>query len=362
MLFTLVPTAKARIVLLEPSKSFIPSAVTYTNKTIHFQDGDPYEGYSYWTYELGGTLQTQSDNRYAMNTAVSGYAEYFGFDEFVEHSVVSAQIMFETTLLAGTYHFQPLGYFYQKTALESNTHWALVINWDAGGLDLFYNTGNGNTPTSVNLVATAPSLGTDYQITLSNLGTQTFVEVQEIPFAGPPPPVIYSGYTTTETYDATALYAGFGQYSSGDGNIYGWWDDLCIIDSTFTYPEDGMGFDRIDAYVDEVFAQTLYDMDEGLGPTLEIDVTATNITLLIGCWLNSTIVGVTLTEGKSIIRQNITVVASNGTIVFSQNNLTWIASTDYGDDVFLYLYSVELDFTIIMGEIYTVTITYEAWW
>ena len=361
MLIVIVPIqpANARLIL---NNEFSPSAVTYTNKTIHFQEGDPYNGYSYWTYELGGSVQGPSDNKYYMNTDTSGYAEYFGFDEFVNHSIVSSQVIWKTTLLVGTYHFQPLGYFYQKTALESNTHWALAIDWDSTGIDLVYNSGNGETPTVVNLVATAPTLSINYNCTLSNLGDQTFVEIQDIS-TYPTYPIIYSGYITTESYDATSLYAGFGQYSSGDGNMYGVSDDFCIYDSTYTYSVDGTGFSRIDAHIDEVFSQTLYDFEGEDDSILEIEDNVTNITLLVDCWLNSTTYGIsTLAEGKNIIRLNITVTSVNSTVVFFQGNLTYLASADYGESVFLYQYSVYLDFTIMYGEIYTAIITYEIFY
>jgi hypothetical protein len=361
ILFVLIakpPQTEARVVLIDPNKAFSPSAVTYTNKTMHFQVGDPYEGYSYWEYEVSGTTQGPSDNEYYMGTNTNGYAEYFGFDEFVDHSVVRAQVEFRPDTITGTYHFQPLGYFYQKTNLESNTRWALVIDWDSSGIDLYYNTGNGDTPTSINLDGTAPTIGVNYNITLSNLGDQTFVEIQDTGSES----IIYSGYTTTESYDATSLYAGFGQYSSGSGAITGVWDVLSIFDSTFTYSENGTGFSRIDGYIDGVFAQTLYDMDEGFNRILEIAATVTNITLVIDCWLNSTTYGVsTIAEGKNIIRLNVTVTATNGTLVFSQANLTYISGFDYGDNVFLYQYSVQLDFTIISSNIYTVVLTYEIY-
>ena len=362
VLIAITPRAKARFVLIEPNKVFSPSAVTYTNKTMHYQTGDPYDGYSYWTYDVGTTTNAPSDNKYAMNTDASGEYAYFGFDEFVNHSLVSAQTIFRTTLLAGTYHFQPLGYFYQKTNLESNTRWALVIDWDSTGIDLYHNTGNGDTPTSVNLVGTAPTIGVDYNITLSNLGSSTFVEIQDIS-TYPTYPIIYSGYTTTNgVYDATVLYAGFGQWCSGAGNIYGWRDDFAIVDSEFTYSEDGTEFSRIDAYLDEEFTQTLYDMDEGINPILEVDATVTNITLLVDCWLNSTTYGIfTLAEGRNIIRQSVTVTASNSTVVFSQQNLTYVSATDYGDNVFLYQYSVQLDFAPNYGELYTVVVDYDVY-
>lgn len=348
--------------LLVLDNKFIPATTTYSNKTMHFQVADPYDGYSHWTYEFGGTVQGPSDNLYVMDTDVSGYAEYFGFDEFVNNSLVMAEVIFSTSLLAGTYHFQPLAYFYQKTALESNTHWALAIDWDVSGIDLYYNTANGSTPTSVNLVSGAPSLGTNYRCTISNLGSQTFVEIQDIS-TYPTYPIIYSGYTTTTgVYDASVLYAGFGQYSSGNGHIYGAWDDFTISDVILSVPTDGTGFDTIGAYIDEVYTHTFYDIDEGTNSSLEIDVSTTNITLLVQCWLNGTAYDASsLTEGKNLVRHDVTVRSSNGTIVFSQTNFTYLNGFDYGDNLFWLQYAVELDFTVNYGTVYTVTVTYEVY-
>jgi hypothetical protein len=355
--FASVPPAKARLVL---NKQFSPSAATYTNKTFHFQDSDPYT-YAYWQYNVGTTTNTQNNNKYIMDTDTNGDYAYFGFDEFVNHSVVSAQVIFETTLLVGTYHFQPLAYFYQKTNLESNTRWALALDWDSSGIDLYYNTGNGNTPTSVNLNNTAPTLGAEYKIILSNLDVQTYVYIQDL--STYPYPVIYEGYTTTGIYDARALYAGFGQYSTGSGHVYGWHDDFIIIDTVLSYSDSGTGFFMIDAYIDEVFTHTFYDIDEGLNSTLEIDPSVTNITLLIQCWLNATAYDVSsVAEGKNIIRHNVTVTNTNGTVVFSQNNFTYLSGFDYGDGLFLYQYSVQLDFTLTYGEIYRTIITYEVYY
>lgn len=351
------PAREAQIVLV--ISDFLPSEETYTYKTMNFTTGDPYNGYSYWTYDVGTTTNAPSDNKYAMNTDASGEYAYFGFDEFVEHGVVRAEVIFETTLLAGTYHFQPLGYFYQKTDLESKTRWALVINWNSSGIGLYYNTGNGDTPISVNLNDTAPSLAVDYKCTLSNLGDQTFVEIQDIS-TFPTYPIIYSGFTTTENYDATSLYAGFGQYSTGSGNIYGWRDDFSIIDVTYTYPEGGNGFNRIDAYVDEVFTQRLYDLDAGFNRTLGISPTITNLTILVECWLNSTTHDISnVAEGRNIIRHSIAVSSPSNESVFFQQNFTYISGVDYGDNVFLYQYSVQLNFTPIAGIIYTAVIEYE---
>jgi len=357
VVITITPQTTARIVLIDTNKGFNPSAVTYTNKTFHFQDSDPYT-YSYWQYEIGTVTNTQNTNEYRIDTDVNGEYAYFGFDEFVNKSVVSAQVQFETTLMAGTGHFQPLGYFYQKTNLESTTRWALVLNWDSSGLDLYYNTGNGDTPASHHLNDTAPYIGDDFIFKLSNLGDQTYVYVEDITGDRD---IIYNGYVTTEVYDATSLYAGFGQWCSASGNFYGNWDDFVIIDSHFEYPDDGSDFNRIDAYVNEAFAQTLYDQDEGYNTILTIDEAVTNLTFSVECWLNSTTYGIsTIQEGKNIIRHTISVISTNKTVVFSQTNLTYVEGIDYGDDVFLYRFSIELDFTITAGNIYTVTLSYEV--
>ena len=347
---------KTRIVL---NNDFSLSETTYTNKTMHFQVADPYEGYSYFTYESGGTVQGPSDNEYYMSTAVSGYAEFFGFDEFTDHSIVSSSVEWRTTLMAGTYHFVPLGYFYQKTALETNTHWALAIYWDSTGADLYYNTGNGDTPTVYPLFATAPSLSNPYEFTLQNFGDSTFVEIYDIPGDT----VLYNGTIQTPTFDASALYAGFGQYSSGNGNIYGVWDDLAIIDTIVDIPDYGYGFSTIDAYIDESFAHTFYDIVGGYNSTLEIDSTVINITLVIQCWLNGTLFDAsTVAEGVNIIRHNVTVTNQNNTIMFSQSNFTYSWGIEYDEDLFLYEYWIELDFVLTMGEIYTATITYEVFY
>jgi len=356
--FAHIQPAQARFVL---TKEFSTSAVTYTNKTISFPYvGDPYEGYSIFTYDVGSTTNAPTDGFYVMSTNLDGEYAYFGFDEFVNNRLVSAQSRFMVASVAGTYHFQPLGYFYQKTDLESKTRWALVLDWDASGLVLYHNTGNGDTPSSIVLTTATPETMAWHTVKLSNLGDQTFVEViREYDSE-----VIYCGYETTASgYDATALYAGFGEYCTGAGNVWGRWDDFVIIDTIYTYASAGTGLGKIDVYVDEVFSQTLYDIDGGSNPILDIDLPVTNITLVVDCWLNSTTYDFSTTiEGKNIIRHNITVMSRNETVVFSQTNLTYVSGADYGDDVFWYQYSIQIDFTLIYGEIYTVTVTYEVFY
>ena len=338
---------------------FSLSETTYTNKSMRFQVADPYEGNSYFTYESGGTVQAPSDNMYAMDTDVSGYAEFFGFDEFVDHSVVSSSVWFKTTLLAGTYHFVPLGYFYQKTVLETNTHWALAVYWDSTGCDLYYNTANGATPSSVSLFATAPGIGNPYNITLQNFGDQTFVQVYDTVAHSN----LYSGYITTPTYDATSLYAGFGQYSSGNGHIYGWRDDFFIFDTIVDTPTNGSGLSTINAYIDEVFTHTFYDIVTGYNSTLVIDSAVTNITLVVQCWLNGTAFDIdTISQGVNQLRHNVTVTNLNNTVMFTQSNFTYSWGIEYGDGLFLFEYWVQLDFTVAMSEIYKTIISMEVYY
>jgi hypothetical protein len=351
------PSGNANIVL---NNDFALSETTYTNISMDFESGDPYNGYSVWTYTIGG-LQGPSDGSYVMDCD-SGEYTFFGIDEFVNNSIVKAEVEFNPTEFSGgTYHYQPLGYFYQKTALESNTHWALVLYWSASGLRLYYNTGNGNTPSYFTLNTSTPKEDYIYTCFLYNFGTETYVSVIDITPLGDG--IIYNDYVLTPTYDATSLYAGFGEYGSSGTNIWGRWDDFTVYDFHFDIPTDGYGFSAIDAYIDEEFAHTFYAIVSGYNSTLVIDSTVTNITLVIQCWLNGTTFNAdTATEGKNIIRHNVTVTNTNNTIMFSQSNFTYVWGIEYNDDLFLYEYWVELDFTVAMGEIYKIVLQMEIFY
>jgi len=355
-----IPQANARLVLIN---EFSPSAVTYTNKTMTFESGDPYGGYSYWTLSGGGTQQ-HSEYYYGMDCdGTPTEFEFFGFDEFVNHSFISAETNFKPFAAPGsTFDHVPLAYFYQKTALDDHKHWAVAVTLDEVGFSLVYNTGNGNTPTNTTLCAyPLPFDGGDkFDISLENVGDGlTSVYIYRTTW---PAELFYSGSIQTGNYDARVLYAGFGEIAYTGINVWGNWFYLTIWDTIIPTPSSGTGYNKIDAYVDEEFAQTLYDVDGGANPIVDIEETVTNITLLIDCSLNSTTYDIsTVAEGKNIIRLNITVTSTNGTIVFSQNNLTYISGVDYSDDLFLYQYSVQLDFTPIYGNIYTVIVTYEVY-
>jgi hypothetical protein len=352
-----VPQENAQLVL---NNDFSPSETTYTNITMDFTDGDPYNGHSVWTYTVSG-VQGATEGFYAMDCD-SGEYTFFGVDEFVNNSIIMAEVEFSSTEFSGgTYHYVPLGYFYQKTTLETNTHWALALYWDASGLRLYYNTGNGDTPSYTTLNTSTPKEEYYYTCFLYNLGTSTYVRVIDITPAGDG--TIYDGYVTTPAFDATALYAGFGEYSTSGINTWSRFDDFILYDTHFTNPTGGTGISLIDAYLDEAYAHTFYDVAIGYNSTLELDPTVTNITLVIQCWLNGTACDVaTFSDGASRIRHNVTVINTNGTVVFSQENFTYSWGIEYSNALFIYQYWVELDFTPVMGEIYTVTVTYEVYY
>jgi len=361
LLISLRPT-ETQFVLVLQNEEFAPAVATYTNKTMPFEIGDIYGDYAYWTCSGGGLQGFDAINAY-ITDCDAGEFEFFGFDEFVNHNVIHIETLWEGIVApTSTFDLVPLGYFYQKTDLDSATHWALAIVWDENGvISLLYNSGNGNTPSNTTLTTEVFDSGDEYFISLDHLGQETSIYIYQTTY---PEGLIYSGSVNTgEEYDASVLYAGFGNIAYYYVNVWSRSYYLMISDVTFTYPSGGIGFNRIDAYVDEVFTQTMFDMDGGANPVLAINATVTNITLLVSTWLNATTYGIsTLAEGKNIIRHNVTVIGTNGTVVFSQSNLTYISGADYGENVFLYEYSVELIFTPVSGQVYTVTITYEIFY
>lgn len=215
------------------NKGFSPSVTEteYTNKTMHFEVADPYDGYDTWTFEYLGGVSGPSDGKYYMDTDTVSYTQYFGYDEFSSQNDILAHVVFRSTLLVGIYRFQVLHYVYQKTSLDSSTHTAVSLIWYSGGLRLDWNTGNGDAPTLEPLIATAPIVNHEYSILLANSGNDTWVRVYDYTDSA----VVYNGTTTTFNYDATVLYAAFGQYSGGSGAMYGIWENFTIVDSTLTY-------------------------------------------------------------------------------------------------------------------------------
>lgn len=79
-------------------------------------------------------------------------------------------------------------------------------------------------------------------------------------------------------------------------------------------------------------------------------------------YFNSTKVGVaTTTEGKNYLRHNISIVDYNNTVVFSQQNFTYLTVSTLHDPIWIYSYTVILNFVPTMGSIYTATMIYEVY-
>ena len=123
----------------------------------------------------------------------------------------------------------------------------------------------------------------------------------------------------------------------------------------------------ITAYVDSVVNGTVYfnpvsyPSDTAEQPK-EIQA-GVNLTLAVFCWVNGTRTGISsVNEGLNIMRHNVTVTCINGTVVFSQNNFTFIVGSDGGAPMYFYRHDVILDFVPIASEIYIVTITYEVFY
>ena len=362
LMITTIPkkSGSAQLVLDRPANSFIPAAPTYIDKTMPFEIGDVYGGYSYWSLSGGGTQGFDNIDSYVTDCD-AGEFEFFGFDEFVNHSFIYAETDFEP--FAGptvTFDLVVLGYFYQKTALHDCSHRALAVTLDESGFSLVHNTGDGNTPTNTTLIAypTPFDQADEFDISLENVGNgYTNVFINRTTY---PQDFTYSGSIQTGNYDARSLYAGIGNVAYTSINAWGFWKYLTISDTILSYPSGGTGFYIVGAYIDEVYTHTFYDIDEGFDRVLNINTTVTNITLLVNCWLNSTTYGVsTVAEGANIIRHNVIVTNSNGTNVFSQTSFTYQFGSDYGDGLFYYQYSVQLDFTLFDFEVYTVVVDYE---
>jgi hypothetical protein len=85
--------------------------------------------------------------------------------------------------------------------------------------------------------------------------------------------------------------------------------------------------------------------------------------LHVFCLINSTLTGaVDLADGQNYQRHNVTVTSNQGTILFSQQNITYYDAFEPIDEMFEYEYEVVLNFLPEMGNIYTITMTYEVFW
>lgn len=228
-------------------KDFSPSIDNYlVNKTMYFEGADPYSDY---TYSSASGSQSETGGVYEVLTPLNAGTQIYGYDEFSETSELIAHVEFKPTDLTGTYRLQPILYTYQKTDLTSSTHWAVAIFWYANELWLYHNTANGQAIDGVQLDTTSPIVDNVYSCLLANSGTTTLVSVYNRNTSS----FVYSGNTTTVNYDASALYASFGQYSAGDGAIIAEWDYFAYVDSRVfpTWAEVGTASFFISVIIDE---------------------------------------------------------------------------------------------------------------
>ena len=96
--------------------------------------------------------------------------------------------------------------------------------------------------------------------------------------------------------------------------------------------------------------------------TIEVNFTA-NTALRVGptFTLNHSVHSLAnIDEGLNIIRSNVTVYNITG-LVFSENNITMVSGGNQTATTYWYYAYSAFDFLIVMGEIYTVTVTYEIY-
>ena len=138
-----------------------------------------------------------------------------------------------------------------------------------------------------------------------------------------------------------------------------------VLAYDFSPDNNGNAIALLRAYFDGDYNGTMY-ADPDSYPTITTTATlevieGTSISLQIGCWLNSTYADVgSLEEGRTVIRHNVSVLATNGTEIFSQQNGTYYSSTDFLDPMYYYEYDMLLDFVPVSGQVYTVIVIYEV--
>lgn len=128
-------------------------------------------------------------------------------------------------------------------------------------------------------------------------------------------------------------------------------------------------WDYPDEYGQGIYAMRVYENSTGswvnVGGWIEYYESATfdwnaSIGIKIQCesTLNATLTGAaSSSDGNNYLRHNVTVTLVNGTVVFSQQNFTYIDDIDYA-----YSYYVILNFLPEASTLYTVTVTYEVFW
>ena len=140
-----------------------------------------------------------------------------------------------------------------------------------------------------------------------------------------------------------------------------------VLAYTFSPDNYGNGISYISAYFDGDWNGSMYKDPYNFDIPPETTTNpmetfeGTNITLGVFCWLNGTYAGISsLVEGKTVLKHNVSVLHSNGTVIFSQQNFTYISGADSLAPMYFYRYDVILDFAPVSGVVYTVTVIYEV--
>jgi len=136
-----------------------------------------------------------------------------------------------------------------------------------------------------------------------------------------------------------------------------------IMSGLDDYDEYGQGIDYVSFYENSTGAWVLVEsVYTATGNIIVEWNTSIGIYISVATWYNSTFTGATDTiNGTKYLKHTISVINSNGTNVFSQNNFTYASVNDFlNPPMWRYAYYVIVGFLPAMGEIYTVTVTYEV--
>jgi len=192
------------------------------------------------------------------------------------------------------------------------------------------------------------------------------------------------GSVTTKDFlvysrDGPALVKNGEIYDCGFGEDYGWTNVTLTDPNYFNFLTQGVTFYAQCAddslitvsfkYAEVTFAYQLLEGEErgryyydSSDVTFDLEYVGSAIRLTVYSWLNSAITGATDTnDGKNYQQHNVVVTASNGTILFSQQNFTYVTAYDI-EPMYYYQYEVILNFLPQAGDIYIVAVTYEFWW
>jgi hypothetical protein len=142
-----------------------------------------------------------------------------------------------------------------------------------------------------------------------------------------------------------------------------------FIIASWAYPDQyGQGIDAFTVYENSTgawlivggFGPNVIYSDSGIFENWSVGV---SIKLKCSFYLNNTVVGADdLADGRNYFRHTVTVTNFNKTVVFSQTNFTYFSSSSAYDPMFIYDYTVVLNFIPVYSEVYTATITYEVFY